>query len=149
MEGIVFVGIQASGKTTFYKRNYFDTHVRIGLDMLKTRNKETILLNACVSAKQPFVIDNTNPSVVERKKYIIAARDNGFTTKCYYFQSNLKDCLGRNQQRSGKKNIPEIGVKGTYNKLEIPSYGEGFDEMFYVYIKNNELFVKEWKNEIR
>ena len=40
MELILLIGIQASGKSTFFKRRYCDTHVRINLDMLKTRHRE-------------------------------------------------------------------------------------------------------------
>jgi predicted kinase len=29
MEAVLFIGIQASGKTTFYRERFFDTHVRI------------------------------------------------------------------------------------------------------------------------
>ena len=148
METIIFVGIQASGKSTFYLKKFFNSHVRISLDMLKTRNRELILLSACISAKQPFVIDNTNPTIEERKKYIVASQDKGFRVKCYYFQSNIKDCLRRNQERKGRQNIPEVGVKGTYNKLELPSYKEGFAELNYVSLKNDEFIVKEWENEI-
>lgn len=70
MEAIIFVGIQATGKSTFYRENFFKTHIRINLDMLKTRHRENIILEACIKAKQPFVIDNTNPSMNDRKKYI-------------------------------------------------------------------------------
>jgi hypothetical protein len=60
MEAIIFIGIQATGKSTFFQQRFFVTHVRINLDMLKTRNRERILLVACLEDKQPFVIDNTN-----------------------------------------------------------------------------------------
>lgn len=56
--------------------------------------------------------------------------------------------MQRNQLREGKENIPEVGVKGTYNKLELPSYEEGFNELFYISMKHNEFIVKEWKNEV-
>jgi hypothetical protein len=75
-------------------------------------------------------------------------RENGLKIKGYYFQSIIKDCLERNQLRKGKDNVPEVGIKGTYNKLELPSYDEGFDELFYVSMSHNEFSVKEWKNEI-
>jgi len=39
MEAIIFIGIQATGKSTFYKDNFFKTHIRINLDMLKTRKR--------------------------------------------------------------------------------------------------------------
>jgi hypothetical protein len=60
MEAILFIGIQAVGKSTFYKERFFTTHVRINLDMLKTRHRELLLLQACIAARQPFVVDNTN-----------------------------------------------------------------------------------------
>lgn len=37
MEAVIFVGVQASGKTMFYYERFFDTHIRLSLDMLKTR----------------------------------------------------------------------------------------------------------------
>ena len=40
MEAIVFIGLQASGKSSFYKERFFSTHVRISLDLLRTRNRE-------------------------------------------------------------------------------------------------------------
>lgn len=145
MEGIIFVGIQASGKSSFFQRFFYKTHVRISLDMLKTRHRESILVNACIEAKQPFVIDNTNPSLEERRKYIEKLKNSGLSIKGYYFQSNIKECLARNEMREGDEKIPEVGVKGTYNRLELPSFDEGFDELFYVSMRHNEFVVKEWE----
>ena len=61
MELIIFIGCQASGKSTFFKRYFSDTHIRLNLDMLKTRHRERILFQACLAAKQKCVVDNTNP----------------------------------------------------------------------------------------
>jgi len=144
MEIIVFAGIQASGKTSFYRSRFFKTHIRVSLDMLKTRNRERILVEACLRAKQALVIDNTNSGVEDRLRYIDAARQKGFRVIGYYFQSKISDCLLRNQTRTGKEAIPELGVKATYNQLVIPSYQEGFDELFYVEMKDKEFLVKEW-----
>ncbi len=60
MEAVVFIDIQASGKTTFYKQGFFESHICINLDMLKTRHREAVLLESCLQMKQPFVVDNTN-----------------------------------------------------------------------------------------
>jgi predicted kinase len=99
MEEIIFIGIQATGKSTFYKDNFFKTHIRINLDMLKTRNREDILLEACVKAKQPFVVDNTNPTDMDRKKYIDIAKAADFKVVGYYFQSNINEAVLRNENR--------------------------------------------------
>jgi hypothetical protein len=66
MEAIIFVGIQGSGKTTFYRERFLDRHVRISLDLLKTRNRESAALKTCLETGQPFVIDNTNPRAADR-----------------------------------------------------------------------------------
>jgi len=73
MEAIIFIGIQSTGKSTFFQQRLFASHVRINLDMLKTRNRERILLAACLEAKQPFVSDNTNLTREARAHYISQA----------------------------------------------------------------------------
>jgi len=149
MEAIVFIGVQAAGKSTFYKENFFKTHMRINLDMLKTRNRENILLEACVKAKQPFVVDNTNPAVIDRKKYIDIAKAADFKVVGYYFQSNLDEVVLRNKKRKGKESVSLAGIRSTYSKLHLPDMAEGFDELYYVYINTeNEFVVEEWKNEV-
>ena len=60
MEAIVFIGIQGTGKSSFYQERFFHTHVRLNSDMLKTKHRLRLLLQACLEAKQPFVLDNTN-----------------------------------------------------------------------------------------
>lgn len=148
MEAIIFCGIQATGKTTFFKEFFFKTHIRVSLDQLNTRNKESRFIETCMQTFHPFVVDNTNPSIEERAKYIAIARANKFKVIGYYFQSKLSDALVRNNQRSGKEKIPEIGIKGTYKRLQKPSLEEGFDELYYVTSEHNNFIVKNWSNEI-
>jgi predicted kinase len=148
MQAVIFIGLQASGKSTFFKERFFNTHVRINLDMLKTRQREEILVNACLQARQNFVIDNTNPRVDDRKRYIIPAKEAHFEVIGYYFESQLTAVLQRNQSRLGKERIPEAGIRSTYNKLLIPRLEEGFDRLYYVTIDSQDLFVvKEWQKE--
>lgn len=149
MEMIILCGIQATGKSTFYKENFFNSHIRISLDLLNTRNKETLFIDTCLDIQQPFVVDNTNPTRNDREKYIRKAKDKNFKITGYYFQSKLADALLRNSHRSEKENIPEIGIKGTAGRLEIPNYDEGFDQLYYVSIENNRFIIKEWNHEIR
>lgn len=148
MEAIIFIGIQATGKSTFYKKLFFKSHVRINMDMLKTRHREKLLLHACIEMKQPFVVDNTNPTRKDRKKYIDSAKENKFKIIGYYFCSELSPSLERNRKRPEGEIIPERGIKGTYSKLELPDYTEGFDELYYV--KTDEMCgfeVFEWEIE--
>lgn len=148
MEAVLFIGMQASGKSTFYRERFFSSHVRINLDMLKTRHREKRLLEVCLDTKQPFIVDNTNPTKLGRQAYISSAKDAGFRIVGYYFQSSIEDCKGRNDQRTGEQQIPLPGLLGTYSRLEIPCIEEGFDELFYVRITDDGFVVEEWKNEV-
>jgi predicted kinase len=145
MEAVIFIGIQATGKSTFYKERFFNTHVRINLDMLHTRHREDILLDACIRARQSFVVDNTNILARERAKYIALARRAGFEVIGYYFQSRLQDALHRNQQRTGRAVIPEKGLLAKFHAIQRPEYGEGFDRLYFVSIDSDRAFqVVEW-----
>ena len=99
MEMILLVGIQGSGKTTFFRERFFDTHVRVSLDMLRTRERERILIAACLMAQQPLVIDNTNTLASERAGYIDMARNSGFRTVVYFFKTELRAAIARSNSR--------------------------------------------------
>ncbi len=149
MEAVIFMGLQGAGKSTFYKERFFATHLRINLDMLNTRHREKRLLLACVETSQPFVVDNTNPTRAEREIYIRAAKDAGYRVVGHYFQSRVEDCKRRNGQRPSAQQVPLRGILGTAGRMEMPSLGEGFDELFYVRIDEAGGFVvEEWKDEV-
>lgn len=60
MEAVIFCGVQASGKSGFYRERFFRTHVRVSLDLLRTRHREKLFLHLCLESGQRFVVDNTN-----------------------------------------------------------------------------------------
>lgn len=148
MQAVIFIGIQACGKSRFYKENFIDTHIRINLDMLKTRNRENIILSACIEAKQPFVIDNTNPTILSRCLYIEKAKKAKFQIVGYYFESKISDALKRNNNRIGISKLDEKAILSTHKKLEIPSYLEEFNSLWYVKILDGKFIVEEWKDEV-
>lgn len=137
MEAVILIGIQASGKTTFCRNKLFDTHVRINYDMLRTRYRESLFLETCIKAKQPFVVDNTNPTILERERYIRASKDAGFKVVGYFFKPDLPACVSRNQMRIGRSRVPDKGIWATMKKLEMPTLAEGFDQIFVVEIAHN------------
>src|SRR3954467_10404941 len=110
MEAVIFCGIQASGKTTFFRERFFDTHVRISMDLLRTRRREELLLKACLEGGQPFVVDNTNATAAQRARYVAAARAAGFRVVGYYFATDPRQAFARNRARSGKAAIPAAGL---------------------------------------
>lgn len=148
MEMLLFVGVQASGKSTFFRERFFASHVRVNLDMLRTRYREKQFLETCIRIGQQFVVDNTNPTKADRQPYIDAAKAAKFRVIGYYFQSSVEDCKRRNQQRPAEQVIPLPGLLGTYSRLELPSREEGFDELFYVKLTDGGFSVEEWRSEV-
>jgi predicted kinase len=148
VEAVIFVGLQGAGKSSFYRERFFDTHLHLNLDMLRTRHRERRLLRACVETRLRFVVDNTNPTRAERQVYIQAAREAGFRVIGYYFQSRVEDCQRRNERRPADRQVPLRGILGTAARMELPSLGEGFDELHYVRIDEARGFVVEgWRDE--
>src|SRR5947209_2169743 len=117
--------------------------------MLHTRHREDLLLHACIQAEQPFVVDNTNPTIEARAKYINLAKAAGFQVAGYYFQSRIGDCLRRNRQRTDKARVPDKAIGGTIKRLQLPTLAEGFNVLYYVRIDEaGEFVVEAWVDEV-
>jgi predicted kinase len=149
MEAVIFIGVQGSGKSTFYREQFFDRYVRISLDLLRTRHRQQKFIETCLATQQRFVIDNTNPKIAERALFIAAARGAKFRITGYFFQTPLADALRRNAQRSGKQQIPARGVISTFKRLQEPTLQEGFDELYVVTIDGeNRFLVSPWQRKL-
>ena len=143
MDCVIFIGLQGVGKSTFYQQQFSKTHLRLNLDMLnKSRWREDILLKAFVEAKQSFVVDNTNPTITAREKYISLAKQKHFKVVAYYFDVPFELALAQNNQRIGKECIPEQGLRSVFMSMQKPSQEEGFDEI-YVITNSEQQFVIE------
>lgn len=141
---VIMIGIQASGKSTFAKRK-LSNYTRINLDTLNSRNKELMEFERALEAGENIVIDNTNPKVSDRERYIPRAKEHGYKVVCYFMQSRVKDCVERNENRVGKAKVNTKAIAATSNKLEMPEYAEGFDEIYYVSISDKGFVIDEWR----
>jgi predicted kinase len=148
MECVILIGIQGSGKSTFYKEYFFHSHVRINLDMLKTRHKEDIYLAASYQAKQKFVVDNTNARLQDRSKYIQLSKKFGYKVIVYYLKPDIAGSLHRNEGRHGKARVPAAAIRATLNKLEAPDFTEGFDELYEVVIENEQFMISNIDRQV-
>lgn len=140
MDAVIFVGLQGSGKSTFFEQRFAATHARINLDALKTRHREQLMLESCLQRKIDFVVDNTNGSPEERARYIQAARAAGYRISAYYFDCEIRDCLQRNASRRGKAKVHPAGIYSARKRLKPPTLEEGFDAVYCVQPKGEREF---------
>ena len=146
---VIMMGLQGSGKSTFCEQNFINEgYENISLDIQKTRRREGQILQKCIDSQHSCVIDNTNPTKNDRARYIVPGKNSGFRVIGYFMQSKLADCLERNEKRD--RQVPKKGILATYNKIEMPSLDEGFDELNFVSIKNGEFKISKWiEDEVR
>ena len=143
---VIMMGLQGSGKSTFYEKHLSDTFVRVNLDTLKTRHRERELIKACLAEGKSYAIDNTNPQRADRERYITEAKAEGYRIVGYFMQSRIKECIARNATRSGTARVPDTAIAATSNKLELPSYREGFDELYFVKNDGEEMTIEKWRD---
>jgi predicted kinase len=148
-ELVLFVGLQASGKSSFYRSGFAGTHELVSKDRLpNSRNRarrQRQLVEEALAAGRPVVIDNTNPTPQDRAELIALARAFGARVVGYYFESRLADCLERNRRREGKARVPDVALYTTRKKLCLPSLAEGVDRLFYVRLLSEGCFeIQDW-----
>ena len=148
MEGVILCGIQASGKSTFYVERFLNSHFRISMDLLNTRNKEQQLIEKCIDLHQRIVIDNTNPTKEERAKYIALLKESKYKVICYYFKINRDSSIKRNGLRRVENRVPVIGIYSTISKFQVPDLEEGFDEIHMVVSKDGKFIIKPVSDEV-
>jgi predicted kinase len=129
MEAVILCGVQGSGKTTLYRDRFLETHARVSLDLLRTRARERAFLATCIETRMPFVVDNTNPTVSERARYLQPARQAGFKLIAYLVEVDHTVAAGRNAAR--ERAIPAAGLRDVARRLVKPTPEEGFDELFH------------------
>jgi predicted kinase len=131
MEAIVLCGVQGSGKTSLYVERFVDTHVRVSLDVLRTRAREEALVHLCLDSHQRFVVDNTNATPADRARYVQSARAAGFRAVAYLVEVDVAEALARNAQRPDRRRVHAAGLVGTGRRLQRPTSEEGFDELWH------------------
>ncbi len=148
MEAILLIGLPASGKSTFYKQNFFNTHLRISNDLLKTKNRESKLLAFCFATRMKIVLDNTHVSRATRQRSIAVLKENRYKIIGYYFKTDLARSFEWNQLRPASEVVPDVGILDKHKNLELPSIEEGFDDLFYVESLNQQFLIKNWGHEV-
>ncbi len=128
-EAIIFVGLQGSGKTTYFLNHFAGTHAHASRDVQQTAERETAFIRECLSTGRSFVVDDTNATRATRAPHIREAKAAGFQVLCYFFDTPVRTAIGRNNHRKDKKPIPVPAILRTAKRLEPPSLEEGIDQI--------------------
>ena len=112
---IVLVGLQASGKSTFFRERFAATHEYVSKDLFpnnRDRNRrQARLIEAALSAGSPVVVDNTNPTPEDRRAIVELGREHGARIICYYFEPlgapkhRAKPAARREGQGAGRRDL--------------------------------------------
>lgn len=133
LEMIIFVGLQAAGKSTYYHANLAATHVHVSKDLMKNVRdrdaRQRQMIEEAFKAGKSVAIDNTNPIPAVRAPLIELGRRYGARVVAYFFETTVKDAVARNRLREGKARVPDVAIYVAAKKLVPPSFTEGFDEV--------------------
>jgi predicted kinase len=152
MELVVFVGLQASGKSTFYRSHFAATHVHVSKDLFpNARNKaarQAREIKAALQAGRDVVVDNTSASPEERRAILEVAARFDVRLIAYFFESTFDACMERNALREDDARVPDVGLKATAKKLRAPTHAEGFHTVYFVSGPIDNRSVKEQPHEV-
>ena len=77
--------------------------------------------------------------------FLDTAKENGYNVVGYFMESKIKVCIERNALREGKACVPMVAIASTSKKLEMPSYDEGFDVLYFVKNDGENMTILPWR----
>ncbi|XP_052286943.1 bifunctional polynucleotide phosphatase/kinase-like [Dreissena polymorpha] len=145
-ELIVLVGSPASGKS-FFAKEYMESkgYIVVNRDILKSWQKCVAACTDGLKKGQSVVVDNTNPDVESRKRYIVAAKTNGVPCRCFVFTTTIQHARHNERFReiTDKTHQPinDMILNSYKGKYHEPTLSEGLKEI----VKVN--FVPKFKDK--
>jgi bifunctional polynucleotide phosphatase/kinase len=136
-EIIILVGFPASGKSFFCKKYMKSAGYEIvNRDTLSTQQKCLAAIDAALKRGKSCVIDNTNPDISSRKRYIDEARKFNIPIRCFFFTTTYEQSRHNNKFReltdSSHAKIHDMIFHVYKNKFVEPTTKEGFSEIVKV-----------------
>ncbi|HEV7765947.1 MAG TPA: AAA family ATPase, partial [Thermoanaerobaculia bacterium] len=133
LELIIFVGMQAAGKSTYYAANLAATHVHVSKDLMKNVRdrdaRQLQIIERALQSGQSAIVDNTNPTPLIRAPLIELGKRHGARVIAYFFEAIVKDAVARNRLREGRARVPDVAMYVTARRIVAPALTEGFDEI--------------------
>ncbi|MCP3802225.1 AAA family ATPase [Allokutzneria sp. A3M-2-11 16] len=132
----ILIGLQASGKTSFYRAVLAATHHHVSKDAFpnarRRQARQLRLIGEALDAGRDVAVDNTNPSAEEWLPIMEVGRARGARIAGYWFPPDIAASHERNALRDNKTRVPDVGLYATLKRLRKPLPTDGFDELFTV-----------------
>ena len=132
-ELVVLVGLQGSGKSTLVQERFRDSHRVVSKDHWPNARhrqaRQLRVIEELLAAGHSVVVDNTNPSVDDRAPLVALGQQYGCDTVAVFVDTPLEVCRRRNASRTGRAQVPEVGLRATAQRLTAPTLAEGFDRV--------------------
>ncbi|XP_015277223.1 PREDICTED: bifunctional polynucleotide phosphatase/kinase [Gekko japonicus] len=144
-ELVLAVGFPAAGKSTFVKQHLVPAgYAYANRDTLGSWQKCVAVCQSALQAGKSAVVDNTNPDLESRRRYIDCAKALGVPCRCFLFTASLEQAKHNNRFRemTEKEHVPVNSiVLNTYKSNYVePSLEEGFAEIIKIH------FVPQFTN---
>ncbi|MGW0468617.1 AAA family ATPase [Streptomyces sp. NPDC003027] len=133
----VLVGLQASGKSTFYGQRLAGRYALVSKDLFpraarRKQERQMRLVEAALAEGRSVAVDNTNPSPEEWRPLVAAGHAHGATVTAYWFPPDVAGSKRRNAARRDRERVPDVGIHATSTRLRRPSPADGFDAVYEV-----------------
>ncbi|XP_058834250.1 uncharacterized protein F21D5.5 [Topomyia yanbarensis] len=136
-EVIVMVGFPGSGKS-FFAKTHLETkgYVLINRDVLGSWQKCASLLENTLRSRKRALVDNTNPDIESRKRFVDIARKMNVPCRCFVMSASYKQAKHNNVFREltdrSHSSINDMVFNMYKSKYQEPSLREGFKEIVKV-----------------
>lgn len=136
-EVVVAVGFPGAGKSTFIQEHLVSAgYVHVNRDTLGSWQRCVSSCQAALRQGKQVVIDNTNPDVSSRARYIQCAKDAGVPCRCFNFRATIEQARHNNRFREmtdpSHAPVSDMVMFSYRKQFEPPTLAEGFLEILEI-----------------
>lgn len=139
-EVVVAVGLPAAGKSTFTKEHMVPNgYVSANRDTVGSWQKCVAMCEQSLKSGKSVFIDNTNPDVESRRRYVEVAKKAGVPVRCFMFTATIEMAKHNNTFREmtytgqGHQPVNDMVFNSYKSKYVAPSLDEGFTEIVKIH----------------